>query len=322
MKKKINLFCVSLCLLPFLMNAQQTGSFTAQVNVNGTNTNVAFYVPSDYNAANFYPLVVAMHPGGSDGTSMRSLIISAATALNLILACPDHTGSNDGTIAAVINYVKKNYTVNATKIILTGYSMGGNPVFEYGFAYPNKVAGIIGIAPAVWNYSSYNYSITKNFPVAIIVGSEDDFITEIREIKSNIENQDGKLKYIEKPGVQHMDPYFQSADFTTDWISCYDFIKDTINSVVPENQSELEIRLLKNPVKEYLEIEFPAFSGFKTGIKIYSVTGQVVYDEIFILNYEQKTIILLPTGEFQPGIYLLKACIKGSYKTVKFNVIK
>lgn len=272
MKNKIIFSCISLFLVPFIINARQTGSFTALFNISGTNTNVAFYVPSDYKAANFYPLVVAMHPGSSEGTSMRSLMIPAATGLNVILACPDHTGSNKGTIAS----------------------------------------GIIGIAPAVWNYGSYNYPITNNSPVDIIVGSEDDFITETREIKLNIEKQ----------VVRHMDPYFQSADFTTDWISCYNFIKDTINSVAPENQAELEIRLLKNPVNEYLEIEFSVPGTFESDLKIFSLNGQLMYDKRFKLFNEQNNIIILPINTLRPGVYILKAHVNGSSNTITFNVIK
>jgi predicted alpha/beta superfamily hydrolase len=253
----------------------QTGNFEIQMNVNGNMRSVAFNVPLNYESTKSYALIVAMHPGGSDGKAMREMMNPALHQIDAIIACPDNPDNSIAVIPIITNYCISNYNINQSKIIVTGYSMGGYSATHYAFDHSTNIAGLIDIAPAIFDYESLNYSIVKNFPIAIIVGSEDDFISETTAMKSKIESQNGKLKYILKDGVQHMDPYFSSIDFTNDWIECYNFIiqqSTTINNIdITQN-----LRPFIDQSTGKLYVEFNSDQPSKLLINSYNLSGKQI----------------------------------------------
>lgn len=226
MKKYLQLWICALAFVQAWANvfAQQTGVFERTIAFRGGARNVAFYVPENYDPKSKYPVIIGMHGGGSTGEEMRETMRPMATYLQSILVCPDDPNNDGKIIPEVIDSLKAEYSLDAKKIILTGYSFGGGTALNYGLKNGDKFAGIVAFAPVVSSYASLNYSATKELPVCIIVGSKDDFIDITREIKQRILNAGGKLKYIEKEGVEHMDHYYESFTFENDWQECYNYI--------------------------------------------------------------------------------------------------
>ena len=194
-------------------------------------------------------------------------------------------------------------------IVITGYSMGGHATFHYGFKHYKEIAGIIGMAPAVSNAAYLDYSITKEFPVALIIGSEDDFMQEATEIKTNIENAGGKFKYIEKEGVTHMDNYFWTNEFTADWMECFYFIKGGPEKVDNNNYYSAKCDIHPNPVVNIstltIEIEQEGYYNFS----VYTLPGQKT--ELFSNKFLKKGVHIFEFNgdSLLPGAYFY--CLQG-----------
>jgi hypothetical protein len=284
--------------------SQQKGSFEKSIKFQGQLRVIAYYVPDNYISTNSYPLIIGMHCGGCDGVSMRNMIRPIATALGAVLVCPDDPDYNGSIIPTVLNTAKQNYNIDSKKIIITGYSMGGTATFHYGFENSSTLAGIIGVAPAVSNYSSLDYNVTKSFPVGIIVGSDDDFIDVDQEIMQNINNVNGKLKYIEKPNVEHMDPYFSTNEFKNDWIACYNYINSSQTNVNDYINNE-NVSVIPNPIINEARISLTDLSSNLT-ITLLDCFGNNVQTLYYGFNKNHLIELNLDRGKNGAGVYFLK----------------
>jgi len=125
------------------------------------------YVPTDYDAEKSYPLIISSHGTAQNGdTEMDDTGPNGgfdngtptwptlAEGNDVIVACPDMTGaygesgcavssthltqlaSDDTAIMAIISEIEGTYNINASNIMLTGFSGGGNVVHYVGLRHP------------------------------------------------------------------------------------------------------------------------------------------------------------------------------------------
>ncbi|MFH1050494.1 MAG: fibronectin type III domain-containing protein [bacterium] len=239
----------------------QTGSFSRYVSQDGWSGNVEFYVSSGSGAK---PLVIGLHPAQSPAWGIRDMIKQSASDKNFILACPDGADASlSESIIPLINYCKNQFSVDESKIILTGYSAGGYTTFDFGAANYSLFKGLIGIA-------AYGYGVSQSainsLGFGLICGTSDPMISEVRSFKTQLENSGAYIQLIEVPGVAHTGAYYFSGQFTTDWSSCYDFVlsfipkpgKITLTSPY-SGQEDVEIPVLleweEDPNADSYEVE-------------------------------------------------------------------
>ncbi len=181
--------------------AQQTGSFTKTVSFGGNpNWPIAFYVPSNYNAANKYKLIVALHGLGGTCGGYRDYftanVVSSPSSpvYNAIVVAP---GNGDGSssdfwtapcdtsiISIAMNLATSTYNIDANSIYLNGISLGGHAALRYGLINYWRFRGMDLWCPAVQSVAeannqtgfNYPYQNGKYMPISISVGSEDGYI--------------------------------------------------------------------------------------------------------------------------------------------------
>ena len=126
--KKHLLILLGLCLAQTFATAQQTGSFDDNINFNSQPRALSNFVPTNYDPAQSYRLVIALHGAGDNSNNYRDALVNGlsfeAAFPNTILICPDggtdptkdfYTPAGDeGVIQAAIDYATANYNINAS----------------------------------------------------------------------------------------------------------------------------------------------------------------------------------------------------------------
>jgi predicted peptidase len=120
----------------------------------------AISVPSTYNHATPVPLVLALHFGVQGGSSqyagrdvLRILIGPALAELGAVMVAPDAleggpwtTPDNERAVLALLDAVTKSYRIDAKKVIVTGFSMGGAGTWHFAAKYPNRFSAAVPVA--------------------------------------------------------------------------------------------------------------------------------------------------------------------------------
>jgi hypothetical protein len=160
--KSFFLFLTAL-LLSFTITAQSWTAkpgFTMGVGVGGYYE----WLPATYNGTNKLPVIIAFHGAGEQGNGTSQLVNLLNSSIpqqinnggsptypyEAIVICPQYSGWIGGfTITNVINYVRANYSVDTNRIHLTGLSMGGGVIMDFGEQGDlYKVATIVPVCPA------------------------------------------------------------------------------------------------------------------------------------------------------------------------------
>lgn len=170
-QRKSVLFQFCILILFFLSFSSTTlAQQVAKTSTNGTKMWV--YTPPGYSTSTAtYPLLIFLH-GGSEiaddltklttGTShqyppklistnqwdktLPFIVVSPQLKRDLAIKNPNDQEWPAAYVDAVIEWVRKNYRVDAYRIYLTGVSLGAHGVWTYTSTYPTKVAGIVPIS--------------------------------------------------------------------------------------------------------------------------------------------------------------------------------
>ena len=218
----IILFAILFVIITQGLNCQQTGKFDRTITQGSFSGQVSFFIPTTGAPTKGFPLIIGLHPAQTPGSAMRDMMFEASEMIGAILACPEGPDGDGSAILPIIEWVKKTYKTDETKIILTGYSAGGYPTFQVGLQNASKFKGLIGIAPSVSTYGM-DISAVSQVPIAIIVGKNDNMYNGLKTFINTVNQNGGITKFVEKPGVGHTGMYFWSPEFSNDWKSCYEF---------------------------------------------------------------------------------------------------
>lgn len=205
--------------------------FFKEANKNQT---FALYLPSAYNTAQEYPLVVALHGLGATPQKIMGYkgLIPEAEKRGYIIVAPfgynDHgwygsqghgknglgfgkpeDPSNLGELSEidvmnVLKLVQDSLSIDPTKIFLLGHSMGGAGVLHLGATYPSKWAGLACLAPA-FKGSTSQVSKIKHLPVFMKTGDRDRLVRVrfVRKWADAMKTYDVNLTYGEIKGGNH-----------------------------------------------------------------------------------------------------------------------
>lgn len=210
------LFCLALAIItPGFLSAQSTRTLTAHANTPIDQYINGFYIslPANYNnSGKNYPLLVFLHGQGEVGDgSAASLpavlrngppmqinqqvnnnidahfpdpVVVGSKSFEFVVIAPqlitqpDQNGPEQQMVDDIINYAIANYRIDASKISLTGLSMGGGIAIEYpgqsADLYGKRLSSLLAIAIASYDASDRVAQIAQaNLPVWLTVNQGD-----------------------------------------------------------------------------------------------------------------------------------------------------
>ena len=195
------------------------------------------YLPEYYDKSKKYPLMVYLHGSASDESNIRGVL--GIIPKDFIAVGPLGRGKSNAysrdnaqdDIAEVIFAVSKDYSVDTTRILLTGFSMGGYGVYRtfYETPYKFKALAVFSGGPNIG--SKYapaelapNFTDEKNLasfksePIFIFHGEKDlnvsfqatlDFVDKMQKTGAKIELQTEPDRGHEFPGAATIEKYMR-----------------------------------------------------------------------------------------------------------------
>jgi predicted esterase len=188
------------------------------------------FVPTNYSPSKKYPLVVLLHGAGGDETDFieayRGLWPKLAEERGYILASVNGRGPLSGytresggeqDVLDVMEMVKQRYSVDPAKVFIGGHSMGGGGTWKIGFAYQDKFAGFIPIAPA-----GNNPALMKDLkkPVMLVCGVKDALVpvAGCRAVAAKAKELSAPVKYSEYPEGDHLSVAVMAVPDIFNWL--------------------------------------------------------------------------------------------------------
>ncbi len=159
--------------------AQPVGMLPGQpVRVRSHTLTYGLWVPSSYNSAKEYPLVVCLHGAGFSGNAYLERW-QPRLGEDYILACPTlmqgtwWTRGAEELVLATLQTVKARYHIDADRIFLTGMSNGGIGAWIIGFHHAPLFAGLAPMASGIDTVLFPFLENLRNTPVYMIHGRHD-----------------------------------------------------------------------------------------------------------------------------------------------------
>src|SRR6266571_4414559 len=116
-------------------------------------------IPPKFSPSARVPLVLALHFGVGSGNSagagrdvLEILVRPALAELGAIIVAPDSlrgdwsTAENENAVNLLLDAVLASYTVDAKKIVVTGFSMGGAGTWHFAEKYPERFSAAVPVA--------------------------------------------------------------------------------------------------------------------------------------------------------------------------------
>lgn len=189
----------------------------------------SLYIPETYDPARAHPVIVALHGGAGHGRAFLWTWLRAARSRGAILLSPtaqDRTWSlmepelDAGNIARMLDYVAENWTIDESRVLLTGMSDGGT------FCY---LCGLMGearfshLAPVSASFQAMLLQFVEHerlagMPVYLTHGAQDwMFPVEIaREARQTLSAAGAKVTYREIADLAHTYPAEENGPIL-DW---------------------------------------------------------------------------------------------------------
>lgn len=145
----------------------------------------AISVPAGYQASQDapHPLVLALHPGGRfpyyGSDFMQSIVEPALREWDAILVAPDvpsrnwASGDSERAVLALLDEVISTHAVDPTRVLVTGFSMGGRGTWYFASRNPQLFTGAIPMAAARGTDPLEALAV---MPVHLIQGVDDEVV--------------------------------------------------------------------------------------------------------------------------------------------------
>ena len=115
------------------------------------------YVPESYDAATPHPVVFALHGGSGNGRAFLWSWVRAARTRGAIVVAPSSIGQtwaiqgrdpDSPRLAQILRFVQQRWTIDATRLLLTGMSDGGTFTYTSGLATGSPFTHLAPVAAA------------------------------------------------------------------------------------------------------------------------------------------------------------------------------
>lgn len=313
----------------YSITAQQTGSFEVEVDFNEVDYDfdrtLYYYVPTDYDASQSYPLVVGFRGGPhTDAGQFRDQLTFLADSLGAIILCPeniDHFNTNEGLVKQLFKYsvamAQEGYSIDQDQIYLTGLSFGGRHAVIVSMDTDSgeipKLRGVIPFATGSNAQLEPDYeSIDQFAPACICIGLDDAqvFINVANDINNDIQFFDGNVFLNEIQNVGHTVIF---PTYPDEMMECFNYIEAQygVSSAI-DIPSQGDITIYPNPSSEILVFE--VLDDQKPNrIYLSNLSGEIVKE----ISKQASQISILDLSQ---GIYILTVEYDESIQTTQFSV--
>lgn len=177
------------------------------------------YVPNDYDKTRRYALVVVLHPAGLRGHRFAKIWGQTADRTGkFIVLAPECLDAKKrlwapGDEALVLGTVKRCIAVmpciDANRVLLTGFSQGGNYVYTFGLRNPRSFRAIaVASGSLVARPSPQADAIlqqARHLPVYVVHGAADTHVSvqRARASRDRLEKAGLRVTYQERPHLAH-----------------------------------------------------------------------------------------------------------------------
>jgi predicted peptidase len=173
----------------------------------------ALSIPKSLSTDGSVPLVVALHYGGRVtpyyGKEFLTLLVyPALERLGAVMVAPDCPARgwdnpySENAVIALINQIKKNYTINDKKVLITGFSMGAIGTWYMTARHPHLFTAAIPIS-GMPNPSIIGKNL--DMPVYVIHSRADEIfpIKQVRETITKLKARCSSIKLIILDRISH-----------------------------------------------------------------------------------------------------------------------
>jgi predicted esterase len=167
------------------------------------------YLPSGYTPDHDWPILVAVNGYGSDGAQCLDWWQAYAEKAGFVLVCPS-MGAGNGDWDFVQNEANllgilldiRNEVRTQKKVLLAGFSAGGEFVLAFTYSHPNLVQAVSILSSG--NYYD-PYEDLRDIPFLVVIGDRDNPLAE-RNAGAFVEVLQGSgysVDYEILPGIGH-----------------------------------------------------------------------------------------------------------------------
>ncbi|MEI6347936.1 MAG: hypothetical protein WCP69_08325 [Bacteroidota bacterium] len=214
-------------------------------------TNYALYLPSAYDSANKYPIIIAFDAHG-DGLKPVTLFKDQAEKFGYIVVGSNNSKnglsweSTNAIYNSMISDIKERFSINNSRIYTAGFS-GGSRVASSIAILNGGIAGVVGFSAG---FPNLNQPITNKFDFLGVVGSSDFNFNEMSQLDKTLQTN-GFKHYLKVFDGKHEWPQPEVIPDVFYWLEFCAYRKNlsSINqSVISEfeKNSKSEIELFKS----------------------------------------------------------------------------
>ncbi len=190
----------------------------------------AVSVPAGYDPATPHALILALHPGGKQGSyygslHMRQMFEPALRALKAVVVAPDvptrrwTSDVSDRGVMALLNRILETYNIDRARILVTGFSLGGRGTWFFATRHPDFFTGAIPIAGRPGDEP---LDALGDMPVHVIHSRADDVVPfgPAEDAARQLREAGGTVAFTALDRVGHfaMGGYVRSLRDAGDWI--------------------------------------------------------------------------------------------------------
>ncbi|MCC7141353.1 MAG: prolyl oligopeptidase family serine peptidase [Candidatus Eisenbacteria bacterium] len=115
------------------------------------------FLPSEFDSTQAAPVIIALHGYGADALDIAGAWRENAAAIGAILVAPDavrptptgqgfqwlYADEGEWRVLETLEYVRARYRIDPRRVVLTGFSQGGNLTLSAGLAHPDLFPALI-----------------------------------------------------------------------------------------------------------------------------------------------------------------------------------
>lgn len=176
-----------------------------------------------------FPLLIFLHGKSLCGTNLDRVrrygpinAIAKGANIECYILAPQNPGGawNPQKLMSIVEWAKKTYAVDSTRIYVYGMSLGGYGTIDFAAAYPDKIAAAMAICGGA---SAKDLTGLSKLPLWIIHGTADRAvpIAQSEKVVNAIKatGDDSRLRFTRLKGIDHGRPariFYMSL--TYDWL--------------------------------------------------------------------------------------------------------
>jgi predicted peptidase len=195
--------------------------------VSGIFWNFRIIAPEDASEINKRPLVLSLHGGAANivpnaHKSTACMVEPAFEGLNAYILSPNSNGffwygqPNQVQVLALLDLAKTYLPIDETKVVITGYSDGGNGSWFYAQYYSDLFSAAIPMATSYDPEVSDGVVPKINIPLYVIHGENDELfpLAQTEEWVNQSKNAGSSIEFVVASGLNHYE-FCDYVDYLT-----------------------------------------------------------------------------------------------------------